>query len=193
MVPVELIIIGVIIVVFSVIFAFLHLELSTRKKRLVQKVETRLKDLPSKLSEKSKDGDTVADAVHEFFHTKGTDKDFKSLGEKLGFYSDTSVQTEAGILMKKITKLSYLSIGELESIQTMVEDYHSKIPENWGIKRVLSRINQMLEPFIATRHESKDSGKSEGTGEGKPGDKGEGRQEDKGAFKPRYAELGAGG
>jgi hypothetical protein len=156
MLPVELVMIGIIATIFSVIFIFLHIELSTRKKRLVQKVETTLKDLPSKLSERSLDEDPIAKAIHEYFHTEGTIEDFKVLQKKLEFenLSDKFAEKHARTLMKKIKKLKELSIGELENLLTIIEAYHSQLPEKISINRVLSRVNDMLEPFVANDHES---------------------------------------
>jgi hypothetical protein len=168
MVPVELIMIGVFGAVFSVIFIFLHIELSTRKRSLIRDVETSIKDLPSKLTERSEKEDPDAEAVHEYFHSKGTEEDFKSLELRLSY--DKSVKEQARNLMKRLPTLKKLSIGELERVHTMIEEYGSHYPEKFSVNRVLTRVHDILEPFVTTGQNSEGagtpSGKSAGTGGG---------------------------
>ena len=68
LVPLEVVFIGVIAAVFLVIFFFLYLELSTRRRRLVQGLRIILSNLPVKLSERKTDYVLLDSQLSEFYH-----------------------------------------------------------------------------------------------------------------------------
>jgi hypothetical protein len=124
--PVELILLGVIAIIFTIVFFFLYVELSTRKRRLVQEIKITLEDLPDKLSErKAKDGTSLGDDA-----AQEKDKLDKKIKEKIGMLDD-------------------LSIGELETIRATVKKNYRELPKlNVDNKSVFSRANSMLDHFI---------------------------------------------
>jgi len=166
-VPIELVLLGVIAVIFLVIFFFLHLELSTRKRRLVQDIKVILRDLPFKLSEHNREEQSKLNIISKFLkwelEEKGKsryveDEFFKqyrhTVDDLLTYYNSKqevwSILDEVIMLRNKITWLDTLSIGELERIQATIEKYYdSELPKSdVDIKSALFRANSILDHFI---------------------------------------------
>jgi hypothetical protein len=163
----ELILLGVIAVIFLVIFFFLYLELSTRKRRLVQDIKFILRDLPYKVPAHKSEEQSKLHSISKFLkleleeedRSKNAEEDFleqyrnmKDYGLRNAIYEEEakSIIDEAKTLRKKITWLDGLSIGELEKIQATIEKYYdSELPKSdVDVKYALSRANSILDHFI---------------------------------------------
>jgi hypothetical protein len=164
-VPTELVLLGMIAIIFLIIFFFLYLELSTRKRRLVQDTKIILIDLPFKLSVHKKEEQSKLSSISELLklvldgevRSMYTENEFLNQSsytqdEISRHYSDKAplIIREVIKLGNKVAWLDALSIGELERILTTIENYYnSELPKSdVDIKSALSRANSILDHFI---------------------------------------------
>jgi len=174
-VPTELVLLGVIAVVFLVVFFFLYLELSTRKRRLIQEIKIILADLPYRLPEYSIQPWMQNSIAKEFklnLQERQDEKQQETL-EGRGFFDESppsitkeqkdeaqAIREDFARLGNRMKWLNGLSIGQLEKIQARIEKYYdSELPKSKqvNVKSVLSRANRILDDFIPMNDAKRDT------------------------------------